>query len=127
MIKRQPLTAEQKQKAQSLWAEGKSAFEVAASVGWSTRQLQGARERQALYLPTRKQGVGSKHNKDGRDLTKRELQAATAGVRKNWTEFERLNRKVGPGCVLPDSLIKEFVPRYPRTYSMKFFEGVVNG
>lgn len=120
------LTEEQKQQAQALWAEGRSAFEVAASLGWTTRQLQGAREKQALDLPKRQQGVGNKQESN-RDLTKRELRAATAGIRKNWTEFERLNRKVGPGRVLPDREIHEHRPRPRRTYSMNFFEGVVHG
>lgn len=123
---RQALTEEQKQKAEALWLEGMSASEVAAAVGWTTRQLQGAKEAKQLCLPRRQQGVGVKRD-SSRDLTKRELQAATASIRKNWTEFERLNRKVGPGCVLPDAQIREFTVRPPRTYSMQFFEGVVNG
>lgn len=126
MKKRANLTEEQKKKAQALWAEGRPAFEVAASLGWTTRQLQGAREQQALNLPTRKQGVGNKHDSN-RDLTKRELLAATESIRKNWTEFERLNRKVGPGCVLADNQIHENTMRPRRTYSMNFFEGVVHG
>jgi hypothetical protein len=123
---RQALTEEQRQKAEALWAEGSPASEVAAAVGWTTRQLQGAKEAKQLSLPRRQQGVGRKQDSN-RDLTKRELQAATSGIRKNWTEFERLNRKVGPGRVLLDSQIKDHAPRFPRTYSMQIFEGVVNG
>lgn len=119
------VTDEQRTKAADLWSQGLSRAEVAEQMGWKTRTLDMLRETEQIRLPSRGKGAGKKVHL--RDMTPREIRSRAEGVRNNWTHFEELNRRTGPGRVATDFELDKEPPYEPKRYKLGFIQGSIRG
>lgn len=119
------VTDQQRTKAAKLWSQGLSTAEVAEQMGWKSRTLDGLRETGQIQLPSR--GIGAGKKVKLRDMTPREIRSRAEGVRNNWTQFEELNRRTGPGRVATDFELQKEPPYEPRRYKLGFIQGSIRG
>jgi hypothetical protein len=121
------ITDEQRAQALEIWQAGATTAELAEQMGWAPRAVDHLRQWGKLHLPSRPIGSGKKTKR--RDLTPREIRSRAAGVRDNWSEFELLNRRAGPGRVLADKDLERWQPNIhePKRYKLGFIEGSING
>jgi hypothetical protein len=96
-----------------MWNEGRRMGEIAAAVGISPRKIDAMRAQGEIDLPKRTQGIGGGQS-SARPPAPSEIKKRCAAVRNTWDEWERLNRRVGPGGVRSPGQMHDAGERFGR-------------